>query len=133
MAHRYLEAIAGLASALGAQVVTVDEIRAGDIPLVWEGHTIGGFRPPDLHGALERLMGDVERDFGMTLPSLSREDKQMAVRMLEERGAFTLRRSVEEVADALGVSRFTVYNYLNRDDINRDDINRDELSRGVPR
>jgi predicted transcriptional regulator YheO len=28
-------------------------------------------------------------------------------------GAFMLRRSVEDVADALGVSRITVYNYLN--------------------
>ena len=33
--------------------------------------------------------------------------------LLDERGAFQLRKSVEEVADALGVSRFTVYNYLN--------------------
>jgi predicted transcriptional regulator YheO len=33
--------------------------------------------------------------------------------LLDDRGAFQLRRSVEEVADALGVSRFTVYNYLN--------------------
>src|SRR4029453_17754465 len=36
-----------------------------------------------------------------------------AVRLLDDRGAFQLRKAVEEVADALGVSRFTVYNYLN--------------------
>ncbi len=123
MAHVFLDAVAGLATALGGEVVAADEIRPGDIPLVWEGHTVGGFRPPDLHGALERMMSDVERELGMALPSLSREAKQMAVRVLEDRGAFTLRRSVEEVADALGVSRFTVYNYLNRD----------EFSRGEPR
>ena len=45
--------------------------------------------------------------------SLGREDKQRAVRLLDERGAFTLRRAVEDVADAMGVSRITVYNYLN--------------------
>lgn len=28
--------------------------------------------------------------------------------------AFVLRRAVEEVADVLGVSRFTVYDYLGR-------------------
>ena len=33
--------------------------------------------------------------------------------MLDQRGAFTLRRAVEDVADALAVSRITVYNYLN--------------------
>jgi predicted transcriptional regulator YheO len=35
------------------------------------------------------------------------------VRLLDERGAFQLRKSIEDVADALGVSRITVYNYLN--------------------
>ena len=32
---------------------------------------------------------------------------------LNERGAFRYRKAVEDIADALGVSRFTVYNYLN--------------------
>jgi predicted transcriptional regulator YheO len=66
-----------------------------------------------LHGALDRMIGTVERELGADLGSLSREDKQTAVRLLDERGAFTLRKAVEDVADAMGVSRFTVYNYLN--------------------
>lgn len=37
------------------------------------------------------------------------------MRILEARGAFSVRHGVETVAGALGVSRFTVYNYLNRD------------------
>ncbi|MFM7963760.1 MAG: helix-turn-helix domain-containing protein, partial [Actinomycetota bacterium] len=44
---------------------------------------------------------------------LSRAEKQRAIRLLDERGAFILRRAVEDVADAMGVSRITVYNYLN--------------------
>ena len=35
------------------------------------------------------------------------------MRLLEERGAFQIRKSIEDVADAMGVSRITVYNYLN--------------------
>jgi uncharacterized protein YqgV (UPF0045/DUF77 family) len=66
-----------------------------------------------LHGALDRLIEQVEHELGGELPTLSREDKQEAVRLLDDRGAFLLRRSVELVADALGVSRITVYNYLN--------------------
>jgi predicted transcriptional regulator YheO len=66
-----------------------------------------------LHGALDRLIEGVEREFGTRLPQLSREEKQRAIRLLDERGAFTLRRAVEDVADAMGVSRITVYNYLN--------------------
>jgi len=68
---------------------------------------------PPLHGGLDRRIESVENELGGPLPSLSREDKQRAVRLLDERGAFTLRRAVEDLADAMGVSRITVYNYLN--------------------
>ncbi|KFU80406.1 helix-turn-helix domain-containing protein [Amycolatopsis lurida] len=69
----------------------------------------------ELHNALARLIGDVERELGGRLDTLDRAAKQRAVRLLKERGAFGLRKSVSTVAEALGVTRFTVYNYLNRD------------------
>lgn len=63
---------------------------------------------------LDRLLADVAAELGGPLDALSRAEKQHAVRLLEERGAFDYRKSAETVAEALGVSRFTVYNYLNR-------------------
>ena len=63
---------------------------------------------------LSRLIADVERELGGALATLPRAEKQHAVRLLEERGAFEMRRSAETVAEALGLTRFTVYNYLNR-------------------
>ena len=72
----------------------------------------------DLSDGLARLIADVERELGSPLAELPRAGKQRAVRLLEERGAFEMRRSAETVAEALGVTRFTVYNYLNR---NRDE------------
>jgi predicted transcriptional regulator YheO len=68
-----------------------------------------------LNDALARLIADVERELGAELGALDRPGKQRAVRLLRERGAFGLRKSVSSVADALGVTRFTVYNYLNRE------------------
>jgi len=70
-------------------------------------------RLPALHGAMDRLIDSVERELGGKLALLSRAEKQRAIRLLDERGAFILRRAVEDVADAMGVSRITVYNYLN--------------------
>ncbi len=102
-----------VAAALGASVVPVAELEAGDLPLRWEGEPVLGLRVPGLHGALERLLDAVEREEGVPLAALSREAKQRVVRQLDDAGAFRLRKAVEEVADALGVSRFTVYNYLN--------------------
>jgi hypothetical protein len=113
MVHPLVEAVRPLATALGATLVSAAEIEPGDIPLSWEGEVVVGFRTPPLHGALDRMIATVEREFEQPLSELSREDKQRAVRLLDDRGAFTIRRAVEEVADALGVSRFTVYNYLN--------------------
>lgn len=69
---------------------------------------------PD-EGGLAGILADVQRGFAEPLHELPRPDKQRAVRLLEEAGAFSYRKSVESVASALGVSRFTVYNYLNRD------------------
>ena len=114
VAHPLVVAVRPVVEALGATLVPASRRRPSDIPLVWEGEVVGAVRPPPLHGALERMVNDVEREMGQPLRQLSREDKQRVVQLLEDRGAFTLRRSVEEVAELLGVSRFTVYNYINR-------------------
>ena len=111
--HPLLEALGPVADALGASLVPSEELEPSDIPLRWRGVLVGGLRLPQLHGALSRLIDQVERELGARLPELSRKDKQRAVHLLDDRGAFLLRRSVEDVADALGVSRITVYNYLN--------------------
>jgi hypothetical protein len=111
--HPLLVALEPVAEALGAALVAPAEVAAGDIPLRWDSALVGGLRLPGVHGTLDRMIGTVEAELGAPLAELSREDKQRAVRLLDERGAFQLRKSVEEVADVLGVSRFTVYNYLN--------------------
>ena len=92
-------------------------VQPGDIPLQWEGELVGGMRLPGVQGALERMIAAVEQELGGSLDALTREDKQAAVQMLHDRGAFELRRSVEAVAEAMGVSRFTIYNYLNAADL----------------
>ena len=65
-------------------------------------------------GGVQSLLADVAAELGGPLRDLSRHDKQQAVLLLESRGAFEYRKSAEIVAEALGVTRFTVYNYLNR-------------------
>lgn len=115
MPHRHplLVALEPVAEALGATLVGARGVKPGDIPLEWEGRVVGGMRLPGVGGALERIVAAVEQELGAPLATLAREDKQRAVQLLEERGAFQLRKSVATVADLMGVSRFTVYNYLN--------------------
>ena len=114
--HPLLVALEPVADALGATLVSGSRVQAGDIPLRWEGEVVGGLRLPGVQGTLDRMIVAVEQELGAKLDALSREDKQAAVQMLHDRGAFELRRSVETVAEAMGVSRFTIYNYLNAAD-----------------
>lgn len=111
--HPVVAAVRSVIEAMGGAIVAGGREEPSDLPIVFSGETVAFVRLPPLHGALDRLIEGVERDLGGRLDELSREDKQRAVRMLDDRGAFILRRAVEDVADVMGVSRITVYNYLN--------------------
>ena len=66
-----------------------------------------------LHGALDTMLEAAQREVGSTSAEWTRADKQRIVRLLDEQGAFLLRGAVDDVAGAMGVSRITIYNYLN--------------------
>ena len=116
VAHGELEDLVDAAGPLlrsalssGADRISVHiTTRSDSRPAVAPGAT-------NLHDALSRMIAAVERDLGAPLPQLSREDKQAAVRLLDAGGAFLLRKAVDDVAVAMGVSRITIYNYLNAD------------------
>ncbi len=112
-AKEVFAAIAPLLDAIGGDAVASDELAAGDIPIEWDGEIVGAVRLPPLSHALELLVSRIETELGAPLADLDRVGKQVAVRMLDEQGAFLLRKSIEYVADAMGVSRITIYNYLN--------------------
>ncbi|NNM47144.1 helix-turn-helix domain-containing protein [Knoellia koreensis] len=101
---------AALANGATRVTLTLADVNAPD--LAESVQTPSG--ATDLTDGLSRLIADVEAELGGSLDTLSRPQKQHAVRLLEERGAFEMRRSAETVAEAMGLTRFTVYNYLNR-------------------
>lgn len=109
----FLDAVQPVVEALGGSLVGVDEAEPTDIELAWNGEIVGYVRGSELHGALDRLMHSVERELGVELADMTREQKQIAVRRLDEKGAFLLRGAVEDIAQLLEVSRVTLYSYLN--------------------
>jgi AraC-like DNA-binding protein len=112
--HELLRAVKPLTDALGAQLIPRSKLRDGDIELRWEGEVVGGVRLPERPRDIEWFLARIEREYDRPLAQLDRVEKQRIVKQLNEAGAFALRKSVEQVAEVLGVSRFTVYNYLNR-------------------
>lgn len=75
--------------------------------------------PEHLGETLDRMLDAAEQQVGIPVPDMSRSQKQQVVRYLDDRGAFLIKKSVEQVAARLGVSRFTIYNYL--DESNRNE------------
>ena len=61
---------------------------------------------------LETLIQNAIASVGKNIPDLTREDKVAIVAYLEAKGAFLIRYSVERVADLLGMTKYTIYNYL---------------------
>lgn len=113
--HPFVRAVKPLVDAMGGQMVAPHLARGDDVVLTWEGEDRVAVRLPHLAESLDHLLAELERRHGVPLADLDRRTKQSVVRILEARGAFSVRHGVETVAGALGVSRFTVYNYLNRE------------------
>ncbi|MFF0063091.1 helix-turn-helix domain-containing protein [Streptomyces sp. NPDC005279] len=117
--HALAQAVKPLVDAMGGELLAPGEAREDDVVLSWEGEEVFAVRLPQLADSLDHILAAMERRHGMPLSELDRKTKQQVVRTLEARGAFTVRHGVETVAAALGVSRFTVYNYINYADEQR--------------
>ncbi|MER7951647.1 helix-turn-helix domain-containing protein [Streptomyces sp. NPDC096079] len=111
---------------MGAELLVPTQAEGDDVVLSWEGEDVLAVRLPQLSDSLDHILAAMERRHGMPLAELDRKAKQEVVRILEARGAFSVRHGVETVAGALGVSRFTVYNYLNRETA----LNREKATQG---
>lgn len=61
-----------------------------------------------IHGMLREAVGEI----GAELPIMSKDDKIELIKRLDEKGAFQVKRAAPLIAEELGLSRSTIYNYL---------------------
>lgn len=61
---------------------------------------------------LEALIDESIRAVGKPVSLMQKEDKLRVLEFLDEKDAFRIKRAAEETANMLGVSRVTIYNYL---------------------
>ena len=66
----------------------------------------------DIRDVVAAMIARALAEVGKSVASMSRDEKMDVVRRLEERGAFLVKRSAEQVAEALDLSRFTIFSYL---------------------
>lgn len=67
---------------------------------------------PDIQSVLEEMIESAIDVVGKPVNMMTRRDRIEVFRVLEERGAFHIKRGVDRVAKHLGISRVTAYSDL---------------------
>lgn len=67
-----------------------------------------------VHDVIQDMVDQVIQQANKVPIQMTMEEKIECVGQLDEKGAFLVRGATEYVAHVLGVSKFTVYNYLNK-------------------
>jgi predicted transcriptional regulator YheO len=101
------------------------EINFDTSPFVAFRHTLESLTDPDeaydfqdafiddAPQMLETMLQQAVAFIGKPVPQMSKADRIRIVEVLDEAGAFELRKAIPAVATYLGVTRFTIHNYLN--------------------
>ena len=112
----------GIAAQFGShcEVVVHDLTRHADhtIVAIENGHVSGQSAEPEkiinINDVLDELIGQSVALVGKPAALMNKEDKIRAIRFLSEQGAFLVTRSGEKVAKYFGISKYTLYSYLDR-------------------
>lgn len=67
---------------------------------------------PDMDTMMKEIIADAVQRLGKPVGLMNKQEKMQAVQAMMQRGLFMFKGGVERAARALGVTRFTVYNYL---------------------
>jgi len=113
----------GNGAAIGALCMNIDVSRFASAADALQGlaHIEDPQAPDDVEvevkdgnvwDVVDRIITQVVDAYGPNVDLLDRNQKVEIVRFLYEKGVFLIKGGVEHVARKLGVSRFTVYNYV---------------------
>ena len=69
-----------------------------------------------VHGLLEELIEQSVRLVGKPVSQMTREDKIRAEQCLYDEGAFLITKSSDRVSKHFGISKYTLYNYIDQKD-----------------
>jgi predicted transcriptional regulator YheO len=75
-------------------------------------HTLNESYAKNIDEVFEHLINSALVEVGVPISDMSRDDKIYFVHKLEEKGTFLIQGSTEQIAKVLGVSKQTIYNYL---------------------
>ncbi|WP_322028012.1 transcriptional regulator [Burkholderia sp. BCC1977] len=68
--------------------------------------------PPDIESLIDDIISQAIHRFRKPATQMNKDEKTAAVALMQDRGLFIVKGGVDKAASALGVTRFTIYNYL---------------------
>jgi predicted transcriptional regulator YheO len=84
----------------------------GDVIVTEERGSLTEHFVDDIGSTLQTMIADTLYELEMQTPLMTRDDKVALIARLDAKGAFQVKKAVPLLADQLGLSRATVYNYL---------------------
>ncbi len=75
-----------------------------------------------VNGLLNELIEESVKLVNKPVSQMNREDKIKAIRFLQEKGAFLITKSGDKVSKFFGISKFTLYNYIDVKENGKQDI-----------
>ena len=69
-------------------------------------------QPSSIHGMMDNIITEALASIGTPPDKMNKEAKIKLLRFLDERGVFLIQKSGQKVCELLGISKFTLYNYL---------------------
>ncbi|QTQ11274.1 transcriptional regulator [Treponema parvum] len=61
---------------------------------------------------LDKMLQETIRRIGKSVRDMTKEDKLQAIKYLDNKGIFLVKKSMDTVSDFFEISKFTLYNYL---------------------
>lgn len=74
-----------------------------------------------VQGLLDSLISQAVEHMGKPVELMSKEDKADAIGYLNEKGAFLITKSGDKVAEYFGISKYTLYHYIDLKNRSRTD------------
>lgn len=71
--------------------------------------------PHDVNSLLDSLIERAVKEIGSPVAYMSREDKIRAIQFLDAHGAFLITKSGDKISNYFGISKYTMYSYLDKE------------------
>ncbi|BAQ09978.1 yheo domain protein [Bacillus sp. OxB-1] len=69
---------------------------------------------PSINDLEDQIINEAISKVGKPIPLMQKEDREIFISYLDEKGLFLIKGAVQKVANMMNISKFTLYNYIDK-------------------